>query len=251
MRRALKAIITGASYTSEAAALFSRMLVPPDGARRALIDSTIEQLKAAGIWDAADFIHFQAAHDAQAGRLDWKGAYDLTVVGATFVTDRGYLGDGVDDSLAVGVAPNALTHFTQNSATIATFETVNNTAATYSLGVEGAADLRLAGSGSGNRGGRINDATSLLAAVANSQGLAAISRTGASARALYSNGVSVATTGAASNAVGNTNLHYLRSQTTYAARRVGFGMVGGALSAAQHAALYTIVNQYMTAIGAA
>ena len=74
--------------------LISRMSVTPNLARRKIIANTIEQLKAQSLWDKMDVIYFIAAHDRQAGRLNWKSAsYTLTEInwGVTnhFVNDIG------------------------------------------------------------------------------------------------------------------------------------------------------------------
>lgn len=80
----------------ETQALLFRMEVQPDTSRKRLIDKTIRQLKADGIWPLLGFLHIQAAHHSQAGLLDWTGnRYDCTAVnGPVFTVDRGYTGDG-------------------------------------------------------------------------------------------------------------------------------------------------------------
>lgn len=87
----------GPSFETEAQTLFAAMSVEPDAARKTLINDLIAGLKADGIWAELDLLYVKAAHDAQAGRLNWKnpGTFDLIEVNSpAFHTDRGYTGDG-------------------------------------------------------------------------------------------------------------------------------------------------------------
>jgi len=71
------------------------MSVAPSAARQLVIDALIRQLKDAGVWAKLDVLYVIAAHDIQAGRVNWKnpGTFTATEVSApTFTTDRGYAG---------------------------------------------------------------------------------------------------------------------------------------------------------------
>lgn len=240
-----------ATFDPAATSLFSRMSVQPDSTRKTLINNTIVQLKAKGIWDRADFIHFHAAHDSQAGLLCWNNpAYNAAIVnGATFVTDRGVVGNGVDGHLTTGAVWNALTNFKQDEAAIAVWETLSVTEDTYSMGA-GSNNLRLSGRLlSGQSAFRLNSASVSGQTAADSKGLTAVSRVDSANVTRYKNGVGVSSTQASAVLAANA-IYYLRSTAVYSNRRVGFGYLGASLSAQQHADLYTIVNDYMTAIGA-
>lgn len=91
----------GPSYSAEATALFARMSVAPDATRKGHIDTLIRALKTAGSWAKMDALYMEAAHDAQAARLNWvSSSYDaLAVNSPTFETDRGYTGDGATSYL--------------------------------------------------------------------------------------------------------------------------------------------------------
>ena len=60
-------------YAAESLALFRRMQVRPNAARRKLIQRTIVDLKYHGFWDELDLLYFFAAHTSQAALLNWKG----------------------------------------------------------------------------------------------------------------------------------------------------------------------------------
>lgn len=99
-RRRDQTISPTGSTQSETTALVAAMSVAPSGARQTLINTAIEKLKlyqtsfGVSLWSALDFLVVPAAHDAQAGRIDWKNPARVgTVVGSpTFTVDRGYAG---------------------------------------------------------------------------------------------------------------------------------------------------------------
>lgn len=80
------------AYTAEAVALFAAMSVQPDATRKGLINACIVSLKASGVWAKEDWLVVFAAHDEQAGLLNWKDpSQSFSKVGlVTFTTDRGF-----------------------------------------------------------------------------------------------------------------------------------------------------------------
>ena len=71
------------------------MSVQPTNARKALIDALITSLKSAGVWAKLDVLWIPAAHDSQAGRLNWKspGTFTLAEVSSpTFTLIHEYHG---------------------------------------------------------------------------------------------------------------------------------------------------------------
>lgn len=97
---------------AETTALISAMTTTPDGTRQTLINTLIASLKTyqtgsgQSFWNALDFLYIPAAHDAQAGRIDWKNPAKIgTVVGSpTFQTDRGYTGNLSTSYIDTGMA---------------------------------------------------------------------------------------------------------------------------------------------------
>jgi|WetSurMetagenome_2_1015567.scaffolds.fasta_scaffold01806_10 hypothetical protein len=59
-------------YCSEAQALFTRMTVQPSTKLKALINTTIVNLKATGIWTKADIIRFMRIDTSAHALLNWK-----------------------------------------------------------------------------------------------------------------------------------------------------------------------------------
>jgi len=80
-------------YGPEATALFNRMTVQPSTALKQLIDKTITDLKAAGIWQITDKFHKWDLHTEQASLLDWKNSTHDAVQNGTTVSY--YPTDGV------------------------------------------------------------------------------------------------------------------------------------------------------------
>lgn len=120
----------GISYDPTASALFSRMTVQPSSQRKALINDLIVAGKAKSFWAKLDALWVHAAHDAQAGRLNWiADIYNcVPVMAPVFTVDRGYMGDGSSSYLdtkfnpATAVNPN----FKQSSGALGIRSNTNN-----------------------------------------------------------------------------------------------------------------------------
>ena len=99
---------------------FSPFTTPPDPTRKALINTLVKSLKAAGVWTKLDALYLFAAADAQAARRNWiQDLYNATAVSSpTFAADRGYTGDGAAAYLDTGFNPSTASSpkLTQNSA---------------------------------------------------------------------------------------------------------------------------------------
>ena len=243
---------------ASAAALIARMTSTPSAARQTLITALVAALKTAGVWTKLDVLYVLAAHDAQAARLNWKAdAYNLTAVNSPiFTTDRGYAGDGVSMHLTAGVNWNALTNYTQNDNCIFSWETGNLALSRYSIGSVGilARNRLCARTGAGTIAEIRTSSPSAFGPTlpaATSVGLTAGQRTGATAEEAFKNGVSMGTATGASGTPDAAGVALLRDNTTYAARSIAVAGIGGSLSSVQHAALYTALNTYLTAVGAA
>lgn len=144
-------------------ALVSAMTTTPSGERVGLINQTIMGLVSAGLWDKLDVLYMLAAHDEQAGRLNWKnpGTFTLTANNSpTFTVDRGFQGDGATSDLSSTYNPSTFGGaYTLNSAMMGEYTRVANTVAS-------AADMSMSSVGriASNAGltgqiMRVNDAT--------------------------------------------------------------------------------------------
>lgn len=59
-----------------------------------------------GIWGKLDILYVFAVKDAQSSLLNWKNdQYNPQINGATFLSDRGYYGDGEDEYISTGYEP--------------------------------------------------------------------------------------------------------------------------------------------------
>ena len=109
------------STQAETTALLAAMSVQPSSERQTLINTLIASLKtyktAAGqsFWSALDFLFIPAAHDDQAGRINWKNPAPVAnkAGSVTFQTDRGFTGNFgsayCDTGLALATAGFQLT----------------------------------------------------------------------------------------------------------------------------------------------
>lgn len=242
-----------------AAALFGAMTTQPDAARKVLIEALIAGLIADGLWSRLEAFWITAAHDSQAGRLNWKtpGTFTLTengtAGGGTWTTDRGWAGNGTDGYLSSGLAPNACTLLTQNDALAFAWSRSTAQSAVACFGtITGAGVIVQPRNTSDLFGYRLNQTTSTTTANADGTGLYAVSRTGASATQGYKNGAALGSAGSVASATRNANaLGIGRVNSTYTTVEVSVAGVGASLDATGQANLHTRLNTFMTAIGAA
>jgi len=109
-----------AGFDAASVALFAAMTVQPSASRKALYDALIRGIKADGVWGKLDWLGIGTVHDFQAGLPNIVApSLVLTPVNdPSFVTDRGWTGNGVDSYFntnwnpLTAVAPK----FTQNNA---------------------------------------------------------------------------------------------------------------------------------------
>lgn len=253
----------GVSYEPEAIDLFARMSVQPDATRKGHINSLISELKAAGVWAKLDLLQVYAAHDQQAGNLNWLNASHTASPQSspTFTTDRSYQGNGSSSYVDANFNPATdAAHLTQDSAFFGIWSrTVAgssfSTAGATITGTGGITILTRTGADAG--AGRINQSANFVTAgglVTDGSGLHSIVRSGAAAIDRRRNGVSVATATNASIAVSNTPLTIGRTGTSmlqYSATEVAAVVLGSFLTTTEDGNLYTALNAYMVAVGAA
>lgn len=245
----------GIKYSPEAMAVFSRMTVSPSPARKKLIDSTIAALKAAGTWQKRSAIYLIAAHDAQAGRLNLKSNnWNLSAVGApSWLTDRGYLGDGYASYLDTGYnLSTAGGLYTQTSANAAAWSLTNAVGAGSLLGsFTGGTGTNINQRGTSDAyTARVNSASVMGTTNTDGSGYYSANRDGNDTRS-GKNGVSIVTGNQAPDALVNATMRFLTaSGTTFRADRLAFGALGGSLTEAEEAAEYAAIRTYLQAIGA-
>jgi hypothetical protein len=239
------------------------MTVEPPDSRRVVIEGLIDDLMLAGVWDKLDGLYVFAAHDSQAGMLNWtsRTMWDCSSVnGPVFTPDRGFAGDGQSSYLDTNTAGTALQRYTGNDAALGVYlrtavPGVANTGQNW-VGFSGGNSTSL----DLGRGGvivfRMNSDSgsaptiTYAPAPATRTGLWSVSRDATTAT-VYRNGASVgsAAVAAGSNPVFNLNL--LRINENYSGSQMSAAFFGAGLTATEQTDLYCALSIYMTTIGAA
>lgn len=254
VRASVRSTVSGVH--TAAAALFGAMTTQPDAARKVLIEAMIAGLIADGVWPRLEAFWITAAHASQAGRLNWKtpSTFTLTENGTgTWTTDRGYAGNGTDGYLSSGLSPNACTLFTQNDGAVFAWSRTAAQSAVACFGtITGAGVLIQPRNASDVYGYRVNQGSSTTTANADGTGFYAATRTDASTTQGYKNGAAIGSAGSvASTSRSAQSLGIGRANSAYTTVQVAAAGIGASLDATQQANLYTRLNTYMTAIGAA
>jgi len=249
-------------YDPDALALFARMTTPPTTGRKDIINDVFVQMKADGIYSIITEMGFLAAADEQAALLGWKDYSNCTKISTpTFTADRGFTGDASNTlALDTGVNPSTAPTVSDSSASIGVYSRTNINATYCDIGArQGTANdqflilprisnvfqARLV----------IDSGTSAAGTNSDSTGLLVGNRSGSSAIESYRNGAALGSNTNANTQLANFNIYVLAANTNNAVsvsstRQCAFWFVGGSMDATQQAALYTIVQDYMTAVGA-
>lgn len=263
--RAPTALYKGGEYEAEAVALFARFTTPPTATRKGIINTLIKALKDGGIWTKLDAFYVMAAADAQAAQRNWVAdQFNLTLINTpTFTTDRGYAGNGSNSGLNTNFNPGTASSpkYVQNSAHASITNRTSRAGA--DLLQAGAAvgsnfSVGMATRSSANTAAfRANMTSSNSVSGANTEnaGRYIVSRTGATASALYKNGTSIGTSSISSVAPPNAAIYlggYNSAGTLFlpsSDQLAHFG-VGAGLDATEAAALDAALSTYLTAVGA-
>lgn len=249
--------------------LIRAMSVTPQGNRQYLIEDTIQRYKAAGLWSRFDALWMPAAHDGQAGRLNWKdpSRFACTAVNSpTFTADRGYASDGATSYLDTGfIFATHGVNFTLNSASIGIYVNAGTTTPSSSVVFMGTNDgtnssLLVRGTSSGGAGlrGRVNGTASadLSGTLSSTLGLLSLDRPDAANINGYDEGILNGTASQASSALPVTYPVFLGANNAvgtcayFSDNRIAFAYIGASFSAVQHRALNDITRRYLNALGA-
>jgi hypothetical protein len=252
---ALGAALSGGGYLRETLALFARFSTVPTDTRAKLINQTIRSLKAAGIWPLLDGLYFTAAADSQAATRNWiADQYNLSGVNSpAFVADRGYTGDQSTSYLDTGFNPTTAIapKFTQDNVTLALYQRVATGGSNRPVMGNAQAYIGLPGTGT-LFAGKVNDGSSSTFDIGVTKtGLFAARRLGSANFNRYVAGVSVNTPTATSTSMSNASIWIGAANAVgFSSSQISFAAFGAALTSPQHAALNTIVTQWMSAVGA-
>ena len=229
---------TVVSYDPDAEALFARMDVEPDAARRQLYSDVVTALKNGGVWDLLDAWYETEAHDIQAARLNWKqDAYNLVAVGVeTWTVDQGFTyssGNCHDTQFNPSTAVGA--HYAQDSAVMGFRSKTSGQNASGACGNTNATILPR--STSDNFTIRLNSTVGVNRANTDGAGSFAAVRTSANQIAIYRDGT-LADEGVSNNSTTHSNFSFYlggRNQSTpsYFAGQVPNFYFGAQLSKTQ------------------
>lgn len=133
----------------ETVELRKRMTVKPDSDRIAAINAGISALKANGLWGKIGWLSVMAAHDEQAGRLNWVNPLQSLTSQFTpqWIRDYGFKCDGQQSFFTTNIAINAMPNFSRDSACMGVY-IPDNTGASGGLDIGTSASYIVALSGS-------------------------------------------------------------------------------------------------------
>lgn len=247
-------------YCNEADTLFAAMATQPNATRKEVINTCIESLISAGVWSKIDSLWVLAAHDAQAGLLDWKRLCDATNVGSTpFATDRGFQRNTGTKYIDTNFNFTSTgSHYTQNDASFGVYSRTDSQSASYDFGgydyVNHQQRIRTTADAWQFH---VNCTTSTgKSGITSSLGFFCAQRNSATAMQLYLNGSNVHSITPYASAAPESYTAYIGTRnlntgpSTYTNRQYAAAYMGAALSDAEHAAFYSALQTYMTAIGA-
>lgn len=241
---------------TETATLLAAFTTAPTDLRKAYINRLVKDLKGAGVWSKFDLLYLLAAHDAQAGRVNWvaPGSHNLTVIGSpVFTVDQGYKG-ATSSYLDSGVAASALSKYKQNDAVIGIWTRtaiVETLGAISSIG-GGIAARIIPAITSTSTSSYLNNATSTTVAGAGGVGHHAVSRSASGSYTYYKNGASAGTASQASTGVPSGNVFVLRDTGgTSSTQQLALAYVGQSLTSTEVLAAHNAFAKFLSAIGAA
>ena len=248
-------------YDPDAKAIIAAMVPTPSVGRQALINSTVVQLKAAGIWDQLDLLYFFAAANQQNALLNWKNPATFTATAVNspaFAVDRGFTGNGVDARVDSNYTPSTNgVQYTQDNASLWGYSLTAATGQVHDMGritVPGMAIILRASSG--NTAAFANDGTQISTnPTPDGTGLWGIQRRGATDKRYWRNAAQIgATLTTASTGLPAGTLWFCGASAsgapTFSTRQFAFGAAGASL-VGREAAFYNIVRSYLLAVGAA
>lgn len=233
--------------------------------RKQLDSDLFIDLKAAGIFQLFDAAYI-LAHEVEAVALRniVKRAHDCTAHGTiVFTADRGFQGNGSTGYLDTHYNLfNDRVNYDLNTGSMGIYCRTNVGAnSTTSIGAQltggNPRSYQNIRSVAGTWAYSINSGSGGTIAVPSSLGLFVAQRTASNSLIAYRNGSAIASSSVASTSIpgGNATISARNNVgvgiDSFSPRQYAFPLFGGLLSAGQHLTLYTLLQAYLTAIGAA
>ena len=238
--------------------IIAAMTTQPDATRVAIIRTAVQQIKDAGVWSKLGGLFFFAAHNNQAGRINWMDpSFVAPVVGTVaFTTDRGFTPNGAGGSYVSAASyTSSQTKQTLTSACLGV--RVSDSSVVQS-------NQKDAGQGVFNYLTMSTPTGGLAEAALNSSGMTSTSGVGLADRHVVSvlNGTSISIYAGLSS-MANIGTQTVTSpapltdgpffgsndNTSSSTRRFACGYFGSHMTPTEVAALNNAIHTYMTAIG--
>lgn len=258
----LLAAVVGAGFRTldqrtlqETKDLIEAMDVTPTVRRILLINDLIRGLKASGVWTGLSLFYACAAHDEQAGRLNWKSPGNNTLTASnspTFTAGKGFTGNGTNAYLDSGATLTGLS-IGQDDVAIGAYCSISGGQQdTAIIGASGSHSARIYPLTTGNLvGTQLNDNTS-AATAADGSGLGHViaSRSAAGQYERHKDGVTVLPAVVTSTGRPTGNVFLLRYSTIYTTHTVGIAHVGSSLTAEEAYTMQALCQTYMLGVAA-
>jgi len=234
--------------------------VKPSTQRKVTMDNLVRGLKATGIWNSLDLLYVLANENTSVALLNWKNPSTFAPTptnSPVFEANRGYTGNGSSSYLATtwNFSTNAV-QFTQNSAMIGVWNRTPTPLTTGAIGTDTTLKTTLTprgGTGGNSFRFRITCTAPLEpGTIADASGLSVANRTASNAIQGYKNGALVGAAGTtASEAIESDTLSMGKAAGFFFNGQMAVGLVGAGLVASSQTSLYTNLQNYLRAVGAA
>ena len=249
-----------ASYCDEYQAVYNALDAKPGTDTASAQNTLVASAKTHGWWAEADVIYVTAQRTEAGALLNWKastGDDNLTNTTSTaFTKYQGFTGaSGTSESMSTNFTPSSEgVNYTQDDAGLAVYTRIDINAGECAIGVDqGSNDISIYPRTAGSILSRVNCTTNVTEATANSLGLSSVSRSNATTVFTYKNGAVLDADGDASNSVGlsTSAITVLSlSASSYSNNQVSFVFIGGYLTDAQQAFMFTDIETYLDFVGA-
>lgn len=245
--------------SAEAKTLLDSFTGRPTATRARAIDRFMKGMSAKSLLADFALLYFTAAHDTQASQLNWiaPSTFALSDVGGlTRTVDQGVAGNGSTGycNTAWDPSTNGGSLVVQNSACIHLYSrtTAASGSATFGNGTSTGAFLVSPRQTGDTTNYRVNQGTTAAIANTDGRGLYSGERSGANATQLYKNGAASGAAGSvASAAPTSIDLNIGRVASGFSTVEFSMAAVSAALGATKQADFYTLVQEYLTELGAA
>lgn len=258
----------GAAFEPETDTLIAALTGSYDSPRQDAINTLIAALKT-GATSGSNILAKQdvlcvAGLNSADSLINWKtpGTLNSSAINSpTFVADRGFTAEAAGSRyINTNYNPTSVAgNYTQNSASVGVYSRTESAETTYDFGwtTSGSSRVSLLGRRVDNACfWRINDVTETnTAGNTSSLGLTTVTRTGASARAIYRDASQLGTSTISSAGVPDGIIYvgarnFADAPQSITTRQYAAWFMGGGLSGAEITDLYNALQAYLTYIGA-